>query len=120
MNPSVKNSIEYKGSVINFSFNTGALKLMRDLGYDIDYNNVLASIKDYGTFCADFLFCCAKFYARKDSTFAYDQDDAHDWIPIFGGLESVVSALTMSINGGIMPIQVADPNGNKTKDSGKK
>jgi len=113
MKTSIKNSIEYKNDTINFSFNTGALKYLRDLGYDIDYNDIMKGITDLGSFCADFLFCCAKFHARKDPSFNYDRDDAHDWIPIFGGLESVISALATSATGGIVPTIQAVPNEKK-------
>ena len=98
-------SIQYNGKTINFTFNTGALKVLREeLGYNLDYKKteeILSQVEHLESFYADILFAAAKFYSRKDESFNYDRDDAHDWIETFGGLQKVIEAFFQSLNAGI-------------------
>lgn len=107
-------SIQYQGKTINFTFNTGALKVLRDLGYNLDYkkqDDILNQVEHIEGFYADILFAGAKFYSRKDPSFDYDRDDAHDWIEPFGGLQEVIKAFFQSLNAGIkIPEGAVIPN----------
>ena len=98
-------SIQHAGKTINFTFNTGALKVLREeLGYNLDYkktDEILTQVEHIESFYADILFAAAKFYSRKDENFSYDRDDAHDWIEPFGGLQKVIEAFFQSLNAGI-------------------
>ena len=106
-------SIQYQNRAVNFSFHNGALSLMRDLGYEIDYNkNPLEGLEGkMDVFLADFLLCSAKFYSRKDPDFAYDINDAYDWMDILGGFQPVIEILTNAMMGKIkIPEGVVIPN----------
>ena len=108
-------SIVHDKKTINFTFHTGALVFLRELGYAIDYNlspdEQLKTVPHIEDFFADFLFVCAKFYSRKDPNFGYDRFDAHDWIEPFGGVDKVAQAFIQSQRPGVkIPIGTVIPN----------
>ena len=94
-------SIQYNGRTINFSFHNGALSLMRELKYEIDYskNPLEGHEGKMDEFLADFLLCSAKFYSRKEPSFDYDRNDAYDWMDVLGGFEPVIALLTNAMLG---------------------